>query len=165
MPILPIEESTRKLLESGVATKQTLIGCSDVEIAELEAKFGLKLPATYKEYLGMMGKGAGWYAEDFQWKFGRLEWIRQAADDLLVVIREQAVGPNDWVPKLKKSHFVMVMRYGDYFLYFDAEAGDDPPILTSDYQEPFFPSFSQWFVAGIDGEIATYRRLKEKGLV
>lgn len=44
---------------SGVAQPEELRGCSEDEIAALEHKYGVRLPAVYREYLAVMGHASG----------------------------------------------------------------------------------------------------------
>ena len=48
-----------QLASTGVAAESDVVGCSDVEIGRLEAKYGLTLPASYRCYLRTMGHAAG----------------------------------------------------------------------------------------------------------
>src|SRR5262245_65933277 len=53
----------RRLLQrmerSKVATPAQLVGCSEQEVAALEARYGLRLPQTYALYLRVMGHKSG----------------------------------------------------------------------------------------------------------
>src|SRR5438132_9381997 len=53
----------RRLLErmerSNVASFSQLVGCTEQEVAALEARYGLQLPETYELYLRVMGHRSG----------------------------------------------------------------------------------------------------------
>jgi SMI1 / KNR4 family (SUKH-1) len=53
----------QRLLErmerSGVASLSQLVGCSEQEVAALEARYGLRLPEAYTLYLRVMGHKSG----------------------------------------------------------------------------------------------------------
>lgn len=48
-----------RLAASKVATTQDLQGCTAAEIARLEARYRLRLPASYQRYLELMGHRSG----------------------------------------------------------------------------------------------------------
>lgn len=48
-----------RMASSNVASAGDLAGCSDAEIAALEARYGLRLPQTYRRYLAVMGHRSG----------------------------------------------------------------------------------------------------------
>jgi hypothetical protein len=48
-----------RLQADGVATFAELFGCSDAEIEDLERKYRLRLPDSYRSYLQSMGRGSG----------------------------------------------------------------------------------------------------------
>src|SRR5262245_42845869 len=48
-----------RLAASNVATAQDLQGCTAAEIAGLEARYRLRLPASYRRYLELMGHRSG----------------------------------------------------------------------------------------------------------
>jgi hypothetical protein len=50
----------RRLERAEVALPSDLGGCSSSEIAEIEARYGLSLPATYRRFLEVMGHRSGW---------------------------------------------------------------------------------------------------------
>ena len=49
-----------RLERTEVALPSDLGGCSSSEIAEIEARYGLSLPATYRRFLEVMGYRSGW---------------------------------------------------------------------------------------------------------
>src|SRR5262245_55550530 len=49
-----------RLLASGIATPLTIIGCNEQEIRAIEKRLQVKLPESYKEFLRVAGKCAGY---------------------------------------------------------------------------------------------------------
>ncbi len=49
----------QRMERSKVATSSHVVGCTEQEIASLEARYGLRLPATYARYLRVMGHKSG----------------------------------------------------------------------------------------------------------
>lgn len=49
----------RRMERSGVASPAERVGCTAAQIARVEARCGVRLPATYRRFLGVMGRGSG----------------------------------------------------------------------------------------------------------
>lgn len=41
----------RRIIDAGLATSDTMIGCTESEIRQLESRLALRLPAKYKDFL------------------------------------------------------------------------------------------------------------------
>lgn len=147
-------------------TEEQLLGCTNEEIAALEEQFAVSLPATYKEFLTVMGKGAGRFERDASWKYHALKHAREEAEHLLADIErirgeeeeeqdnDENADSTDASPKtlkplvpLKPTDFVFLC--GSYnFLYFDTTKGDNPPVQlieeSEDEPNTTFPSFTNW---------------------
>lgn len=55
-----IEQLVERLISSGVASQDTIVGCSEDEVAKLRADHGVqRLPEQYEQFLRVMGRGAG----------------------------------------------------------------------------------------------------------
>lgn len=167
-----LNDDIQKLIDSGMASTETVKGCSAAEILSLEQKLGHSLPLSYKNFLVAMGNGAGKFLSDFAFKFDELDWARNIAlessemkalerketeIDYNVMTAEEALAIfGDMTPsyevELQPSHHVFLMRAGDYYLYFDTKEGDDPPVYKSDQESVFYSSFSTWLHDAIDGE-------------
>jgi SMI1 / KNR4 family (SUKH-1) len=48
-----------RMAASGIAQRSDIKGCAPDEIAALEHRYGVRLPATYRRYLEAMGHGSG----------------------------------------------------------------------------------------------------------
>ena len=55
--------------------------CSDLEIIQLERQLGIKLPSTYKDFLKMMGHGAGKFLRGSDCFYQHLPQIQEWAKD------------------------------------------------------------------------------------
>lgn len=100
-------------------TGNELIPCTLAEVTELEKKFQVVLPHEYKEFLLIMGKGAGEYMlgsscfyEDL---FNLHEWAREI------------MAEND-LPELPSKAFVFWMHQGYMFTYFIANGDPNPKV-------------------------------------
>lgn len=140
------ELQKRKLIDAGLASEADFVGCDDVEISQLEQKFNVKLPSAFVDFLRVMGKERdGFYAEaSMSYPFDNM---RRIAIDLL----------NDVNEKLSDTAFVFVERYGCAVLYFETNAGDDPPVYVC--QENDVPpkmisaGFNEWLNMAVDAHI------------
>lgn len=108
------------LIEIGLATPETIAGCSDEELLEVEKFYNLKLPQVYKDYMRKFGKASGKFLEECGIYYDDLFDGRDAAETLL---------NNNTDYKLKQSDFVFITRYGYQFWYFNTEDGNpNPPV-------------------------------------
>ena len=48
-----------RMADTEVATSETLRGCTPAEVRQLERRFGVTLPATYRRFLAVMGRDSG----------------------------------------------------------------------------------------------------------
>lgn len=114
-----IDSFAQKIVQAGLATEETLVGCSEAEIHELARTFKLRLPKIYVDYLRRMGKQAGdFLGECIRTYPGLLQYARQKAETLLEARTSY---------RLPDTAFVFVERYGCQFFYFDTASGDDNP--------------------------------------
>ena len=90
-------------------------GCSDEEIAQVEAAAGFPLPEEYKIYLRCCGGGHLYNMED--WEVAWEEAIK-------INVKDREVFTSVDFPE---RSFIFASRYGDAVRYFTDE-GDDPPI-------------------------------------
>lgn len=88
-PVERIADFAERLSQTTLAEKNPLRGCTDDEIAELERRNSIQLPATYREFLKHMGHcaagiGVGSYPEDLLYDevLLRTEYIRATCDRL-----------------------------------------------------------------------------------
>lgn len=148
------------LVRAGVATKEAVIGCSTLEIRALEKERRVKLPGAYKEFLRIMGHGAGEFASDCMWKYVSLA-------DIEVIASRGSTKDAAFSEyrKARETAFAFFLLQEDFFLFFYTNQGHDPPVWTSEHpQQPFFPSFSSWLWAGIDEQVAWQQLKKRRSL-
>ena len=113
------------------AAPATLVGCSDAELAALEAMVAAhRLPAAYREFLRYGGNDcAGMFSGvDFSYNMARI--LRASGNrDILSMLRR-----SDRAALLPVTVFVLNEHLGSTFTYFDLGAGDDPPVYM--WEEP-----------------------------
>jgi len=138
------------LVESGLADYSTIVGCSADEIAAIEARFGYKLPESYRDFLVVMGKRAGRFMIGSDLYYDRLSGQRKLAEALL-----QEAGT---VLRLAPTHFVFYSHQGCQFLFFDAAEGPDPPVyrfIEGDIGTVRVnDAFSGWLLRAVNDEIS-----------
>src|SRR5436190_10666765 len=52
-------ELLARMAATGVASADELEGCTAAEIRQLESRYGIRLPATYRHFLAVMGRRSG----------------------------------------------------------------------------------------------------------
>jgi SMI1-KNR4 cell-wall len=117
-----IDDLIEKLISSGLATPDEIIGCTDSEIERLAANQNIwKFPALYRELLQKMGKKAGHYFQGVGFFHADLPELKLWAN---VLLRESAA--TFWVVD---DTFVFLDHQGYEFYYFYTNTSqDDPPI-------------------------------------
>jgi len=115
-----IDNLAIRFIETGIATPDTIRGCSEEELLEIEEFFNLKLPGAYKDYMRKFGKASGAFLEECGIYYPNMLRNRERAETLL---------NNNTDYKLKDSDLVIITRYGYEFYFFDTEDGNpDPPV-------------------------------------
>ena len=125
-----VDNLADRFIETGIATSEKIVGCSDEELLEVEKFYNLKLPEAYKDYMRRFGKASGDFLRECGIYYHDLSENREAAETLL---------DNNTDFKLKPSEFVFITRYGCQFWSFPTEDGNpNPPVYryTEDSPEP-----------------------------
>ncbi len=137
-----------RLLGAKLALAETIEGCSEKELLEIENLSGLKLPESYKCYMGMLGKRSG----DFLSECGMFY-----PDVLLNKNRALTLLENNTDFRLKDSDFVFLERYGYQFFYFETSAGNaNPPVFRYTERSPKPIPLANSFTEAMDMALAEY---------
>ncbi len=116
-----IRDFSQKLIENGLVDDEACIeACTDAEIAELEEKLNIKLPAVYRAYLAVMGRQAGDFWRGEEHSYPDLLTLKEGAQEILV--------DSEVAYRLSPTDFVFWMSQGTQFAFFDTALGDDPPV-------------------------------------
>ena len=145
----------KQIVESGIASVESIQGCSPEEIAELENHFQVRLPDAYKAFLRAMGKSIGeGFLRDCTITYPYLIKFHRLAERL-------ADAEGFEMPKLA---FVFLLH--DYqFHYFNTAGGEpDPPtyrFLEGD-EKPVqtFGSFTAWMSSVVGEETQAWKELQ-----
>lgn len=96
-----------------------LKGCSESEIDRLEQRARVRLPRAYRDFLALLGKGAGEFMLSDHWQF-RLDEVAEIAHH---------DGYADYCD-LPDNYFVFAERNGCAWAFFVADGtSDDPPVF------------------------------------
>ena len=105
---------------TGLASSNSIRGCSEKEIAVLEKHFEIIFPRSYREFLKYFGRRAGQLFEGTDCFYEQLWDLRNWAEDLIL--------ENGLAFRVPRDAFVFSMHQGYEFLYIPTDAGDDPPV-------------------------------------
>ncbi|MCG6155937.1 SMI1/KNR4 family protein [Rubinisphaera margarita] len=115
-----IERATDLLIGRGVATENTIRGCTSEEIERVEQDAGSPLPLAYREFLARMGRGAlrFYYGTDIF--FPAVLGLTLAARELVAEEESRLQLPDDAI--------AIIMHQGYQFCFIRSSEGDDPPV-------------------------------------
>jgi hypothetical protein len=148
-----VDEAVEQLTAAGLASQGQLKGCSEADIAGLEAKLGVKLPPIYRRFLAVMGRSAGKFLVGTDFLFHDLPTLHQRAERVLEEAGASVVlGPAD---------FVFTIHQGYQFLFFKTGDGPDPEVFLfvegEDEFQQVADSFSSWLTGCVADEIEAAR--------
>lgn len=78
-----LERFKKQLAVLKLVTPDQFKGCTDQEVWQLEQRLGVKLPQAYREFLLLMGKGAGQFLQSSDCFYQHLPELQTAAIELL----------------------------------------------------------------------------------
>jgi hypothetical protein len=147
-----------RIIESGLATQDELIGCSEEEIAEFEANHHVALPAFYRGFLMRMGRRAGAFFRGTDILLRR-DGYRQWALELLA--------DNNYPFKLPDDAFVFFLHQGYVMGYFICDGSDDPPVFIYSEGRDTTPKrvadhLSDYFLKAADDSIELQNNLQRR---
>ena len=126
-------------------------GCSETDLAELQALSGCHLPEVFAALMKRIGRSRGPLMRGADFGFPQVLEFRRIADSLLSSQGGLSLDPSD---------FVFEMEQGYQFFFFRAGTGDDPAVLFYNDDDPRFvqvyDSLSDWVRAWIEEEIALW---------
>lgn len=140
----------QQLIDAGLATSTSFVGCTDEEIDSIESSFSLRLPRAYRDFLLEMGRNAGDFLAGMDYRFPQLFELRTWAEELL---RESGSGYD-----LPQNALVFFSDPGGAFLFFHCDENPDPPVFVfvETELEPrgFSERFSDWVRGAAEDQIA-----------
>lgn len=146
------------MIEAKLVTSNSLQGCTEEEVLQIEKKYDIKLALVYRHFLLRMGKSAGAFLQGSDFLFDKICHLRQDAEDIL--------NDSDTNFKLSKHDFVFLVHQGYQFLFFNnLESNNDPSVFYYLEDEPVpkkvYEHFSEWLCATVRDEIQSFAELKK----
>jgi len=151
-----VDESIARLTSAGLVAASQLSGCTEQDIAKIEAKYGIQLPAAYRSFLAAMGRSAGTFFVGTDFLFPDVLTLREQAERLLQECKAKIA--------LGKTDFVFAVHQGYQFLFMKSGESDDPAVFLYEECEEDFrlaaDRFSDWLLACVEDEIAAAKAVK-----
>lgn len=155
--LVPVDKSVdapealvRRLLAIGLFHERDVQPCADNEIAELEHRHGVVLPLSYKQFLRMMGRGAGTFLVSDRWQ----AFLPDVLEKLGTHYFENA--DTDWAPSVSppEHFFIFAVRDGWYAVGFIAnDSPEEPAIYHLDEEgglTKIADTFWEWMQARVE---------------
>lgn len=113
----------QSILQSRMGKVNLIQGCSEEEIQKLEKQHNVIFPISYRIFLNNFGHGIGGKVmNDIDFLYDSISSLTDIARNEILVEKGD--------PILPKQAFVFAMRYGEQFMFFDANGlSEDPPIF------------------------------------
>ncbi|WP_420126183.1 SMI1/KNR4 family protein [Longimicrobium sp.] len=125
--IKDIQDLEWTLIQSGIAAREDLVGCSPEEIAALEQRYGV-LPDSYRQILALIGHRAGQLVDraEFWIYVDQIERIPERIQGFLDVVRAEG----GEVPDIPPNAFFISARYGEFPHYVLTGGGPDSVVYV-----------------------------------
>lgn len=146
-----------RLISSGLADKNSIVGCSDEELNAIARVANRELPVPYREFMAAFGHKAGRFLRDIDMFYPGVLSLRSIAEEIVTDYEEFNV-------ELPPSAFVFAMRQKEQFMFFD-DTGNDPPVKFYMSGQPTITTFARSFWDVIESELeqaeANYAVIKD----
>lgn len=138
---MPPERLRERLLRANLCTNETLVGCSDADLAETERTAGCELPEDYKEVMRVIGRGAGDFESD-------VEMFYPTVVDLTERARNLEAGAIE----LPDDAFVFAQCYWEQVLYLRLGTPESPVYRWRDGEvQKVFESYGDFIAVELAG--------------
>jgi len=145
-----------RLLSSGIAKPDQIAGCSDADIARIEAASGVQLPAAYRSFLRVLGRNAGQLMCDIDFLYEKALGLNAQAARILENWEEGKLA-------LPEKAFVFSMRQGEQFMFFIADGGsEDPPVYYYFEGRGEFNKVANSLWEVVEAELEMLKRLRRE---
>jgi hypothetical protein len=115
-----------RIVSLGLARPKEIIGCSEEEIRALEVIHQVRLPRAYRDFLAVMGHGAGQVfhsGEGWGFNFNCVRYLNWQVD-----FAHSLLAPGVPFPMPKTAFFIGTFQSMDYWFLDLADGADDPPV-------------------------------------
>jgi hypothetical protein len=146
-----IDELIKEMIEKSVIDENELIGCSEDEIKNIEVKYNVKLPNSYKDFLKKMGKNSSKlvdrneYAIEYDFVVKMTEERRQETNKYKLERElelktlpdsKRLIAEAEDILELPQNALLILCRLPSYDFYLiEANGGDDSQVFYYDGEE------------------------------
>jgi SMI1 / KNR4 family (SUKH-1) len=124
-----IESYLEKMSEMGVVNLEDIQGCSLDEIADLERKYSIKLPASYKSFLLRLGKKFGNLVDRREYRIDYESVLQMTEYDRRINQECREEDPSEEILELPDNALLILGRCdGSQFYYILGEGGEDSAV-------------------------------------
>jgi len=145
-----IRSAVDKLRQSPSDENGEIRGCSDAKIQHIEQNEDVTLPEAYTAFLRQMGHSSGDFLRGDELFYPDMIGLTAGARELM-----DECGADT---ELTADDFAFAAHHGYVYLFFNTNAGDNPPVYRyvedDDEPEQVFETFSAWLRSSVDDEIA-----------
>lgn len=156
-----LDQFRQRLIKLGHLSLSDLRPCTIAEVEAAEARLQLHFPGSYREFLLLMGHGAGQFLAGSDCFYDNLfdiqTWARETLAD------------NGVERELPTDAFVFFMHQGYQFLFLRTTEGDDPPAYYYNEGLPEtallprrYEHFSDFLIGELEADANATRRFEER---
>ncbi|KQK27219.1 hypothetical protein AR438_03160 [Chryseobacterium aquaticum] len=156
-------EFLKKLEQNKKIGSEIIQGVSEIEIVKAEAKFGIKFPKAYREYLSLAGKYAG------NLPMLDTDDLKTISSDWHQKIQKEEVAQTNLKKELTRPYWLFAESNGCevfYFFYLD-ENTENPDVYLVDYTSKEnirqVDSLKMNFSSFIDYKVDAAKRIEKDG--
>ncbi len=146
-----------RLISSGLAAKNAIVGCSDEELNAIACVAKRELPIPYREFMAAFGHKAGRFLRDIDMFYPGVLSLRPIAEEIVTDYEE-------FNAELHPSAFVFAVRQKEQLMFFD-DMGDDPPVKFYRSGQPAITTIARSFWDVFESELnqaeANYAVIKD----
>jgi hypothetical protein len=124
-----MREFVSRLEASRVASRQTMAGCLDEEVARLEQRYQVRLPESYALFLRLMGHRAGNLVGREELDLYYPDVLRLTAEERGFWAEVRAEDPGATIVELPPHALLICGRYGEQFQFIECTHQDDSPVF------------------------------------
>ena len=122
---IQFEAFVSRLIVGGVASPSDLVGCSGDEIEQLERKYDVVLPTSYRLFLRRMGHWSGRLFTHDHVSVNYADVLRMTEEQ----VRSWKESPEPQRVTFTPNALVILSRLGEQWLCLRCAGGDDVPVL------------------------------------
>lgn len=141
------ERIVAAVLDSGIAEREEIEGCSEREITRVESTCGVVLPSGYKSFLRHLGRSSGDFLRGYTCHYPKILVVQSKV--------ERKFGEDGVNPTFGESEYVFAGSQDVTFYYFDTQNPyPDPPVhvFAEGYGDPekHAESLSDWLLDHVE---------------